>query len=92
MTVSYSDNFGKLLLRWRGSLWKSIWRDVLIFLVLYYTVNFTFRFALNEDQQFQFQKFIRFCNSATSYIPLLFLLGFYVFMIVGRWWDQFLVS
>lgn len=92
MTVSYSDQFVKLLFRWRGSIWKSIWKELIVFLVLYYTINFIYRFALTTEQQATFVKFITFCNYATQYIPLLFLLGFYVFLIVGRWWDQFNVS
>ena len=29
------------------------------------------------------------CKQFTSYIPLSFVLGFYVSMIVSRWWKQF---
>lgn len=89
MTISYSDDFIKLLFRWRGSIWKAIWKSLLLYLALYYTVNFIYRFALSEDQQKEFEKIAAYCDRATGYIPLTFLLGFFVFMVVGRWWDQF---
>ncbi|KRX49195.1 Uncharacterized protein T02_13682 [Trichinella nativa] len=88
MTISYSDNFGRLLLRWKGSLWKSIWRDLLVYLLAYYMINLIYRNVLNEEQSKNFQKLVIYCNQATSYIPITFLLGFFVSMIVTRWWEQ----
>lgn len=89
MTISYSDNFGKLLLRWKGSIWKSVGFDVAIFLILYYAINLAYRFGFDESQQETFRKIVVYCEKATGYIPLTFLLGFFVATIVARWWDQF---
>ncbi|VDP20504.1 unnamed protein product, partial [Soboliphyme baturini] len=88
MTISYSDNFGKLLLRWKGSLWKSIWRDLLVFLTIYYVINFAYRYAFNEQQRSSFKVLVIYCEKATQYIPITFLLGFFVSTVVTRWWDQ----
>lgn len=88
MTISYSDNFGKLLLRWKGSLWKAIWRDLLIFLTFYYAINIVYRFCLNENQRTDFRKVVAYCEKASGLIPLTFLLGFFVSTVVARWWEQ----
>lgn len=50
MTISYSDTFIKLLLRWKGSLWKAIWKHLLIFLVFYYCINIVYRFIMDDRQ------------------------------------------
>ncbi|PAV86401.1 hypothetical protein WR25_15391 isoform D [Diploscapter pachys] len=87
MTISYSDTFIKLLLRWKGSLWKAIWKHLLIFLVFYYCINVVYRFIMDDRQKATFLKFIILFDYWTKEIPLTFLLGFYVAMIVQRWWD-----
>ncbi len=92
MTVSYNGNFSRLLLKWRGSLWKTIYVELIIFLILYYIINFIYRFALNPGQQDTFEKVAVVCNFYVKQIPLTFLLGFYVGILVKRWWEQFVVS
>lgn len=89
MTISYSDSFLKLLLRWNGSLWKSIWRDLLIYLCLYYSINLAYRLGdWSKEQKLKFKEVVDYCEKASNYIPLTFLLGFFVSSIVTRWWDQ----
>ncbi|VDK79602.1 unnamed protein product [Litomosoides sigmodontis] len=39
MTISYTGNFCRLLIRWKGSLWRLVWKELLLFLVLYYAVR-----------------------------------------------------
>lgn len=59
MTVSYqaqvaTSNFNcflKLLARWRGSIYKIIWMDLAVFLVLYYALGITYRFLMGPEQQ-----------------------------------------
>uniref|UniRef100_A0A915JIL8 Bestrophin homolog n=1 Tax=Romanomermis culicivorax TaxID=13658 RepID=A0A915JIL8_ROMCU len=88
MTISYSDTFFKLLLRWDGSLWKSIWRPVVVYLFFYYSINIIYRFLLNNDQKITFLQFVDFCEESSGYIPLNFVLGFFVSAILARWWSQ----
>ncbi|KAK0394651.1 hypothetical protein QR680_000857 [Steinernema hermaphroditum] len=88
MTISYSDRFLKLLWRWKGSLWKAIWKNLLLFLLLYYIINVIYRFVLTREQQESFIKYVTLFNEWTREIPLTFLLGFYVAMVVRRWWEQ----
>ncbi len=66
MTVSYSSEvftscqgrapasvFLKLLLRWRGSIYKLVWHDLLIYVLLYYLLSCTYRFALDDESERQ---------------------------------------
>ncbi|KAE9417694.1 hypothetical protein Angca_010032, partial [Angiostrongylus cantonensis] len=87
MTISYSDTFVKLLFRWKGSLWKAIWRHLLVFLLMYYAINGIYRFLMTPVQQEVFVKYVVLFDSWTKEIPLTFLLGFYVAMIIRRYWD-----
>ncbi|KAG9475708.1 hypothetical protein GDO78_003882 [Eleutherodactylus coqui] len=78
MTVTYSNRvadaklgtFSRLLLRWRGSIYKLLYREFLIFVGLYFIISVTY-------------------SSGPIYFYLLFLLGFYVTLVVSRWWAQY---
>lgn len=84
MTVSYSDRFWKLLWRWKGSLWKTIWKDLLAFLLIYYIVRVIYRYGLTKPQMETFEKLVVMFNDFSERIPLTFLLGFYVGMVLTR--------
>ncbi|WKY08707.1 hypothetical protein Q1695_007883 [Nippostrongylus brasiliensis] len=97
MTVSYNSavssvstfTFFRLLLRWRGSIWKSISGELLLWLVCYYIVFVVYRFALSAEQQQTFEAIAHYCDGRLVYIPLTFMLGFFVSIIVDRWRDTF---
>jgi len=36
-----------------------------------------------------FEMFSDYCNKFSGLVPVGFVLGFFVTMVVGRWWDQF---
>lgn len=36
-----------------------------------------------------FEKIVRYCEKYGNLIPVSFVLGFYVSIVVGRWWDQY---
>ena len=99
MTISYSGNFARLLLRWKGSLWKAVWKEMLVFWVLYFLVRFVQKILLTSEQEYvvnvcvekyiamhrvQFERLLVLFNSYLSQIPLTFLLGFYVTMVFNR--------
>ncbi|XP_058976712.1 bestrophin-4-like [Musca domestica] len=99
MTVSYAAEvaqctgfgcFPKLLLRWRASIYKLIWLDLCIYLSIYYALNFTYRFYMNESQKQFFETIVVYCYSSISLIPIMFVLGFYVSVVVKRWWEQYM--
>lgn len=37
--------------RWRGSIYKLVWLDLVCFLFLYYTLNIIYRTVLDEDKK-----------------------------------------
>ncbi|XP_070086102.1 bestrophin-1 isoform X2 [Equus przewalskii] len=97
MTVTYSSqvanarlgSFSRLLLCWRGSIYKLLYGEFLIFLLSYYTIRFIYRMALTDDQQVMFEKLTLYCDSYIQLIPISFVLGFYVTLVVTRWWNQY---
>ncbi|XP_077983379.1 bestrophin-4-like [Glandiceps talaboti] len=99
MTVTYSlkvanaslTAFSSLLFRWRGSIYKLLYREMLIFISLYYLLSVIYRNALGESQRRVFEKLALYADKGIEFIPLSFILGFYVSIIIGRWWSQYLV-
>ena len=47
------------------------------------------RLCLEKEQQQQFEKLIRWCRQQSTGLPITFLLGFYVSLVVKRWWEQY---
>lgn len=89
MAVQYKDrSFLFLLFRWRGSVWKSTFRQYLIYLALYYTINLAYRFALNKGQRATFERLVVYFDKVYGYTPVQFILGFYVSSVLDRWWNQ----
>lgn len=98
MTVTYTAEvatcrgfgcFLTLLLRWKGSIYKLVWPDLAAFLTLYYSLSFTYRFALKPDQKKVFEEISEYCDTYSNFIPLSFVLGFYISIIMQRWWNQY---
>ncbi|XP_026472227.1 bestrophin-4-like isoform X2 [Ctenocephalides felis] len=98
MTVTYTAQvatcrgfgcFLKLLLRWRGSIYKLVWLDLLAFLLLYYILNLTYRLYLDAEAKRIFEGIVLYCATYTDLIPLSFVLGFYVSIVMTRWWGQY---
>jgi len=124
-----------ILLRWKSSLWKLVWRQLLIYLVIYFSISLLYRCVLLQqdnpeckkgdskvDQKSdcaftlydsngqpqnctlnqkpeecdershhrqQFEKVVEWLRTGER-LPLTFLLGFYVSLVVKRWWDQYI--
>ncbi|CAJ0569323.1 unnamed protein product, partial [Mesorhabditis spiculigera] len=96
MTISYSGNFVQLLLRWKGSIFRSVWKELLVWVTLYYLVRVSYTHAIpwadpkgTHKYRENFISVCQQCNEYTKLIPLTFLLGFYVSNVVSRWWRQF---
>ncbi|RXG71569.1 Bestrophin-2 [Armadillidium vulgare] len=98
MTVSYtkdvasSHNFGvfwKLLLRWKGSVVKMVWPELIVFTVIYLALSCVYRYALTDSSKVLFEQIALYCRSYVDSIPVTFVLGFYISLVVTRWWGQF---
>ncbi|XP_073965105.1 bestrophin 1 isoform X2 [Choristoneura fumiferana] len=98
MTITYTGEvatcrgfgtFLKLLYRWRGSIYKLVWLDLLCFLLFYYVLNLTYRLLLDEHSKRVFEGVVNYCSFHGNVIPLSFVLGFYVTVVMNRWWNQY---
>ncbi|XP_054481019.1 bestrophin-3-like [Anoplopoma fimbria] len=97
MTVTYSSkvanatffSFHRLLLRWRGSIYKLLYREFIVFVVLYTLLSLVYRLVLYDKQKRLFEKLSIYCDKYAEQIPVTFVLGFYVTLVVNRWWNQF---
>uniref|UniRef100_H0WV80 Bestrophin n=1 Tax=Otolemur garnettii TaxID=30611 RepID=H0WV80_OTOGA len=97
MTVSYTlkvaearfGGFSGLLLRWRGSIYKLLYKEFLLFVALYALLSITYRLLLTQEQKHVYAQVARYCNRSADLIPLSFVLGFYVTLVVNRWWSQY---
>ncbi|CAB3397170.1 unnamed protein product [Caenorhabditis bovis] len=93
MTVSYNLDvssvsgftFLKLLGKWKGSIFKSVYVEMIAWIVIYYIINAIYRYALTEKQQVMFDNIAIHLDSRLVYIPLTFMLGFFVNIVVDRW-------
>nr|XP_023026168.1 bestrophin-4-like isoform X1 [Leptinotarsa decemlineata] len=98
MTVTYNADvatvhglgcFLKLLARWRGSIYKLVWMDLVVFLLIYYGLNIIYRWILDKEGKLVFEQIVRYCDDYANLIPLSFVLGFYVSIVMTRWWNQY---
>ncbi|XP_062339499.1 bestrophin-3-like [Osmerus eperlanus] len=97
MTVTYSSKvanatffgFHRLLLRWKGSIYKLLYREFIVFVLLYTVLSIVYRLVLSDPQKRLFEKLSLYCDKYAEQIPVTFVLGFYVTLTVNRWWNQF---
>ncbi|XP_004699750.1 bestrophin-4 [Echinops telfairi] len=83
MTVSYTlkvaearfGGFSGLLLRWRGSIYKLLYKEFLLFIALYALLSITYRLLLTQAQKHVYAQVARYCNRSADLIPLSFVLG-----------------
>ena len=89
MTVTYIHRvpsaakigaFVRLLAIWRGSVMKGIWKDLVTFCLLYTAISLSYRYWMVHDEEVKssFEKVCVYMNKFSEFIPLSFLLGFYV--------------
>ncbi|XP_014212410.1 bestrophin-4-like [Copidosoma floridanum] len=98
MTVSYqyevasstSGGFTRLLFMWRGSLYKLIYRELALFLLLFGVISVLYRHVLTTTQKRSFEQIVVYCDTFINLIPLSFVLGFYVAYVASRWWQQYM--
>jgi len=79
----------RIIFRWRSSLWKLLWKELLCYTIAFLLISLIYRFALSEGQQGEFERLVKWCGKQYTGLPLTFLLGFYVSLVVKRWWEQY---
>ncbi|VDN54528.1 unnamed protein product [Dracunculus medinensis] len=93
MTVKYNLDVStsrpwtlfRLLFKWKGSVWKSVSFELTIWLVLYASITIIYRLMLNDDQKKIFERIAHYLDEKLGYIPMDFMLGFFVTSVLNRW-------
>merc|ERR1711915_431639 len=80
---------GRVMCRWHSSLWKLLWKELLIYTVSFLGISFLYRTIFTEDQQKTFELLVKWCGEMYTGLPITFLLGFFVSLVVKRWWEQY---
>ncbi|KAH0629651.1 hypothetical protein JD844_011882 [Phrynosoma platyrhinos] len=84
MTVTYTarvanarfGGFYKLLILWRGSIYKLLYKEFLVFSTSYMGLSLTYRYVLDEDRKRVFERVVIYCDNYANLIPVSFVLGF----------------
>ena len=50
-TVTGLGVFWKLLFRWKASIYKVVWYNLLLYIILYFSLSLTYRFLLTGDNK-----------------------------------------
>lgn len=79
----------RVMFRWRSSLWKLIWKELLGYTLAFLFISMLYRVALSEEQRESTDRLIFWFREKSTGLPLTFLLGFYVSLVVRRWWEQY---
>jgi len=98
MTISYQNDvasstaggFTRLLFKWKGSLYKLICRELLLFIIVFTILGVIYRQVMTPRQKELFESVVKYFDAFLNLIPLSFVLGFYVSYVASRWWQQFL--
>jgi predicted membrane chloride channel (bestrophin family) len=85
------QTFGMLrfLLQWKSSIYKLILGELCVWVIAYFFVAFVYT-ALPPAMQNDFQAFAKYTASYLNWIPLAFVLSFFMGHVYSRWWDQYL--
>ncbi|CAA97765.1 Bestrophin homolog 1 [Caenorhabditis elegans] len=83
--TSHPWTFFLLLFKWKGSIWKAVYMETIIFLICYGIISVIYKTAMGESSQRTFESLVRYFDKRLSYIPLEFVLGFFVTTVVNRW-------
>ncbi|CAA97442.2 Bestrophin homolog 15 [Caenorhabditis elegans] len=99
MTVNYNldvssasiFSFLRLQLRWKGSIWKYLLKELFMFIIAFITVSSVYRsnLIIGEKTRKIWDNFAALFDQNMDFIPLTFMLGFFVTIIVRRWNDIF---
>ena len=70
-------------------MWKLLWKELLLYTLSFLFISAVYRYVLTTELQLLLEKMIRWCRHQSTGVPISFLLGFYVYIMVKRWWEQY---
>jgi len=75
-----------LLFKWQGSIYKLLWREVLVYFLVYVFLGVLYRFVLDEEAKATFEMVALCCEKYCNSIPVVLMLGFFTGTVMQRWW------
>ncbi|XP_032779506.2 bestrophin-4 [Daphnia magna] len=79
----YFDSI-KTLFRWKGSIYRLVWRHFLLYYVLYVTLSLIYEFVLNNSGKRHFEAVTRYFSKSASTLNLMIMLGFFTSTTLQR--------
>ncbi|XP_046636021.1 bestrophin-4-like [Daphnia pulicaria] len=77
-------NIFKTLFRWKGSIYKLVWKHFVGYFVCYLSLTILYEFALNETQRRHFEAMTRYISKSASTLNLMIMLGFFTSTALQR--------
>ncbi|CAJ0603445.1 unnamed protein product [Cylicocyclus nassatus] len=81
--------FARILFRWKASIWKAVYVQLLIFLAVAGTISVVYRAVFDRQQQMLFDSFAIKLQHYVRVIPLELVLGFFCTQVFNRWTIQY---
>ena len=78
-----------LMMKWRGSVWRSLGWELALWLVLYGVISLLYRGVLPEEWQLSFTHLALWVEQWSQVVPLTFVLGFFTTQTFTRWWASY---
>lgn len=86
-TAPDAGGFGgcmSILLRWKGSIYKTIWKDLLVYYGLYYLITIIHNYVLDEDGKRAFVALAKYCLKNSNSINVMIMLTFFTTTALHR--------
>ena len=75
------------LFRWQQSFFKLVWKQAIIYYILYVSITLFYAYALNSACQAKFDAVASYLARYTSSLPVVLLLGFFTSTALNRWFN-----
>ncbi|EFX89350.1 hypothetical protein DAPPUDRAFT_220501 [Daphnia pulex] len=85
-----ATKFGESLrgiFRWRQSFFKLVWKQAIIYYLIYVSITLFYAFALDTGGQANFDAVASYLARYTSSLPVVLLLGFFTSTALNRWFN-----
>ena len=81
-----------IFLKWKGSVFRLMWKELAIYMSLYFFISMTYRLLLAQypTAKHNFELFCVHCSFHIYPTAVAILTGFYVSNVVHRYWEQFM--
>ncbi|XP_046635228.1 bestrophin-4-like [Daphnia pulicaria] len=73
-----------ILFRWKGSIYKTIWKQMLVYCVLFYSLTIVYKVGLDEEGKIAFRALAKYFSKQTGSLNLMIMLGFFTTTAMQR--------